>query len=414
MLTFTNGKEKFRKSKTADTLSIAMTGDCCPHNDAVESIKNGSSNEILKNIQPFLNSADISIIQWETPLTNAETPIIKSGPNLKCPPECVDFIKAGGFDIALLANNHIGDFGTPPVLETIEILNNNGIKTVGAGANLAEATKPLIFEKKGFKIAIINVAEHEFGTAGKNTPGCAPQEPVENIMTIKKVASEADITIVIIHGGNEKNPIPSPRMMRNCRAYAEAGASAVVNIHTHCPQGIELWNEVPIIYCPGNFFFPSSWEDFDESRFWWTGYVPKLQFDKIGAFSIEIEPFIFTPDPWVITTFTGDKKEQFCSYLSSISSILSSAEEISRYFDAWCAMMGPSCVKSIADCASLWPIDIEDPDAVKKLLPLRNRFSCGAHNELTKNFLRIVEEFRLPEAEKLIPEIKKLQKADFQ
>ena len=150
MLTFKNGREEFRKSKSADNLSIVIAGDTCPWHLAIEPIKNGQSAEILKDIQPYLNAADFSIVQWETPLTNDDTAIDKSGPNLKCPPECVEFIKSAGFDVALLANNHTGDYDQPPVIQTIDILRKNGIATVGAGKNIAEAVKTAVPRKKRF------------------------------------------------------------------------------------------------------------------------------------------------------------------------------------------------------------------------------------------------------------------------
>jgi poly-gamma-glutamate synthesis protein (capsule biosynthesis protein) len=406
MFTFKDGKEAFRKKESENTLSIVVTGDVCPWHDVIEPVKKGKSSEILKAVQPFLDDADLSIIQWETPLTNDDTPIDKSGPNLKCPPECINFIKAGGFDVALLANNHTGDIGTAPVMQTIDLLENSGIKTVGAGKNLEEAVKPLFIEKNGFKIGIINVAEHEFGTAGKNKAGCAPLEPLDNIKVIKDVSGNADVTLVIIHGGNEHDPIPSPRMVRTYRAFAEAGASAVINIHTHCPQGIELWNGVPIIYCPGNFFFPAPWHDkFDDKNFWWTGYLPKLSFDRNGAFSIEITPLTFSPSPYKIEPFTGQKKDNFCKYLAEISAVINDSGEVGKYFDAWCAMMGPGQVGSIINC------DIKD---IKQLMALRNHFTCEAHNELKTNYLRLLEEKRIGEAEKYIPKLKQLKIADFQ
>ncbi|MFA6715096.1 MAG: CapA family protein [Victivallaceae bacterium] len=403
MLSFSNGKQVFRNCESSDKLSIVIAGDTCPWQDAAELVKQGQSKEILKDIKPYLDDADISIVQWETPLTNDDTPILKSGPNLKCPPECVDFAKTAGFDIALLANNHTGDFDQAPVVQTIDLLGKNGIKTVGAGKNISEAVKPLYFEKNGFKIAIVNVAEHEFGTAGKNKAGCAPLEPLDNIKVIREAASKADITLAVIHGGNEHNPVPSPRMVRTYRAFAEAGATAVINIHAHCPQGIELWDGVPVIYCPGNFFFPSPWQNFDAKNFWWTGYLTKLSFDREGAFALEITPYMFSPDPYKIVPFTGEKKEKFCKYLAEISAIISK-NEVQKYFDAWCAMVGHGQINSVQNSLA------DDPQL---LMRLRNHFTCEAHNEVKTNYLRMLEEKRVGEAEKLLPELQRLQQADF-
>jgi poly-gamma-glutamate synthesis protein (capsule biosynthesis protein) len=414
MLTFKQGIETFRESVSESHLSITITGDVCPWQDAVETVKAGNSIEILEAIKPQLDAADISIIQWETPLTDAETPIAKSGPNLKCPPECVDFAKTGGFDVALLANNHIGDFGETAVMQTIDILNKNGIATVGAGKNLSEAAKPLFLEKKGFKIGIINIAEHEFGTAGKNKAGCAPLEPLDNLKVISDTANLTDITLVVVHGGNEYNPVPSPRMVKTYRAFVEAGAAAVVNIHTHCPQGIELWKGAPIIYCPGNFFFPSIWQKFNVHNFWWIGYLPILRFDCDGAFAVEIVPYSFSPSPpYKIKPFTGKKKDEFLTYLASISNIITDSELTKKYFDAWCALVGPDQLASTRMCAAFWPDDCIYHDASEQLLTLRNHFTCEAHYEVKNNFLRMIEESSVQNAKKFIPELKQLKQANF-
>jgi poly-gamma-glutamate synthesis protein (capsule biosynthesis protein) len=413
MLTFKDGKEIFRKSLLKEKVEVLVTGDCCPWDKAIEPIMAGKSPEILSGIKSILDDCDLSVIQFETPLTNAETPIIKSGPNLKCPPECVDFIKAGGFDIAALANNHIGDLGTEPVMETIKILEKNGIKAIGAGKNLEAANKPLIISRKGMKIAFINVAENEFGSAGKNKPGAAPLDPLNNIRLIKETASKADHVIVIMHGGNETYSLPSPRVVKTCRAFADAGAHAVIHIHAHCPQGIEIWHDVPIFYCPGNFYFPGPWQQFNPKSFWWHGFMIKLAFDKQAAFSLEIIPYTFGFTPEKIVPMTGAEKVAFCKYMAKISKIIQDQDELQRYFDGWCAMRGNDVLSNIRRVSALWPIGYRDPGTMKQFMALRNIFTCEAHNELVTNYLRIVEEDRVKEAEKYIPKIRKLQIADF-
>ena len=195
-------------------------------------------------------------------------------------------------------------------------------------------------------------------------------------------------------------------MVRTYRAFAESGASAVINIHTHCPQGIELWNGVPIIYSPGNFFFPSPWLEFDAKKFWWTGYLPKLTFDRKGAFALEITPFTFSTSPCKIEPFTGEKKDNFCKYLAEISAVINDPDEVDKYFDAWCVSYDRAAgqINYIKSC---------NVDDVEQLMALRNHFTCEAHNELKTNYLRMLEEKRVGEAEKYIPKLEKLQIADF-
>lgn len=413
MLKFKDGKETLRAQSDGKTIDILITGDCCPWHDAIEPILNGQSAVILHDIQPMLNACDLLLLQLETPLTRHEEAIDKCGPNLKCPPECIDFVKTAGVDVTMLANNHIGDFGQSPIIGTINLLKKHGIKTVGAGENITDATRPLFVKKNGFNVGIINVAENEFGTAGKNKAGVAPLQPLNNIRTIKQVSAAADITLVVIHGGDECNPLPRPSMVNTCRTFVEAGADAVINIHTHCPQGIEIWEESPIIYSPGNFFFPSPWLTFDPKDLWWTGYLPKISFDRQGAFALEITPFIFRTKPEKIEPLSQSGKDKFCKYLAHISAIIADEEELQNYYNGWCAMNGPGLLNAIRITSAQWPIELDNLKAVKTLLRLRHQFTCESYNELVTNFLRLVEEFRTDGAAKYVPRIKKLQNADF-
>ncbi len=407
-LLFENGTAILRKAKSDRGFSTIIAGDCCPWEKAIDIIRAGRSQEIIGNLKPFITDADLRIIQFEAPLTNEDTPIDKSGPNLKCPPECLDLLKNCGFNTALLANNHIGDYGCDAVMETIGHLRQAGIRTVGAGKNLEDANAPLQMELNGIKIALLNFAEHEFGTAGENTPGCAPLSPIDNIKAIRKASETADLVLTVIHGGHELNPVPSPRMVKTYRAFAEAGAALVMNIHTHCPEGIEIWNGVPIVYSPGNFFFP--WNDPASSRLiamWWTGYLPKFHCDNKGVYALEIMPYRF--DNSRISLLTDVERDQFFAYLHHLSSILQDEAEVNRYFEGWVAQQGTFFLSLLRDHLAAWPIELEQQDAVRALLPPRNCFTCESHNDLITTYLRLIEEKKIAKALQYWPLIEKLQ-----
>jgi poly-gamma-glutamate synthesis protein (capsule biosynthesis protein) len=408
--TFANGSIQIRKTaKKENCIELLFTGDMCPRGKTEELIMQDKSPEILEDFKPELKDCDLSISNLETPLTTDETPIIKSGPNLKVDPKCIDLLKAAKFDVALLANNHIGDFGTKPVLDTIELLKKNKIKYAGAGKDLKEARKPLIINKKGIKVTFLNYAENEFGSADKNKPGASTLDPLVNIGQIKKVSAKSDITIVVIHGGNERNPIPSPRMKKTYRAFADAGASAVISIHTHCPQGIEVWNGVPIVYSLGNFLFgwPFSREPLPATNLWWTGYAVKIKFSKKSAAHLEVIPHTDAPDASSIKLFDAKSKKQFFKYLDKISKILADEEESRKYWEAWSAKTAPVSV------LKPFQLPIKNDEELKGMLPLRNIFTCEAHNENMKTYLRLVEEGRLEKAASFYSNIEKLQNPDF-
>lgn len=414
-MSFNNsGKQKIREPEGTEQLTFLFAGDFCPRGPVPEKLlAEGKGGSILQPLQSVLRAADVSFIQFETPLTTADTPICKSGPNLKCIPESIEILRSWGGDVTLLANNHTGDFGPEPVIETIDILQKNGFQTVGAGKDLASARIPLIFEKAGFKIGVINVAENEFGGALKDQAGANSLFPFYNLGQIKDLSSQVDTCVVVIHGGNETNPVPSPRMVTMCRAFVDAGADIVVNIHTHCPQGIETWHGKPIVYSLGNFYFPNVWTDtYDPKSFWYTGYMARFQVDKKGAFSIEAIPIHFGLEATQVELLEGEEKDGFLKHLSTISAVLADWDEIIRFHEGWAASPTNYVAKLIA--SANWSLeDFDDPEKKKSLMPLRNIFTCEAHCELVGTWLKLFEQGRLEEAAKFMPYLQTLREATF-
>ena len=411
-LKFKEGKEFIREPIGSDIFSMVVSGDCCPWESSIETIRNGNANDIIDAIKPFINSADLKIIQFEAPLTNDDTPCDKSGPNLKCPPECLDLVRTAGFDVALLSNNHTGDHGPEVVMETLKHFNDAGIKTVGAGKNLADANLPLKLEYQGIKVAVLNFAENEFGAAKINSAGCAPLAPLDNIKAIRAAKQIADLVFVVVHGGHERNPVPSPRMVNTYRAFTEAGASIVMNIHTHCPEGIELWNGVPIVYSPGNLFFP--WDDLTADHLnamWWVGYMPKFYCDRKGVYALEIMPYRF--DNERIYALETEDKEGFFDYLSTLNQLIDEPQTRQRYFESWTAHEGSRYLSWLRDRLTEWPIELNSREAVRELLPVRNVFTCESHNDLLTQYLRLIEEGRVNSAFEGWEKIAKLQRPEW-
>ncbi len=409
-----NGTIQWRTPGKEKTLSLAIAGDVCPRNEAEQYIRDGHAKDILADILPYLDRADLRLVQWETPLCEKEAPISKCGPNLRVHPECVDFLKAGHFEIALLANNHTGDQDAQGTLSTLSVLDANHIRTVGAGKDLASARRPLRLEKNGLKLSIINVAEGEFGLARKDYPGANPLDTLDTLADIRQEKASNDLVLVVIHGGNEYNPIPSPRMKQTYRAFADAGASAIVNIHPHCPQGMEIYHDVPIIYSPGNFFFP--WREdgnYDASKFWFSGYLPRISFDQQGAYALEITPYYFSDLPaWKIHPLKGKQRQWFLDYLDKITTIFH--QEGEHFYDLWCAYRYQTPLWWLKN----FPKDelVErymEPEIVHRTPPVRHMMTCQSHAHLTANILLLIEQFKLQELRQETHRIEELQVARY-
>ena len=76
-------------------------------------------------------------------------------------PPIAEFLHPSKISIATLANNHILDCGAAGIQSTISSLAEQGIVTVGTGADAAAACQPKLFEVNGIRIAVVAYLEME-------------------------------------------------------------------------------------------------------------------------------------------------------------------------------------------------------------------------------------------------------------
>ena len=66
---------------------------------------------VYGDLLPVLRSADCRIVNLESPLDPGTGFIVKSGAAFTGYPEHISSLEAGGFDVAVMANNHTFDCG---------------------------------------------------------------------------------------------------------------------------------------------------------------------------------------------------------------------------------------------------------------------------------------------------------------
>ncbi len=391
----------------ARDLVICAVGDFCPRPRPGMS----AAQELFAGVDGLLAQADLRVVNVEVPLTRRRRPITKSGPHLVAPPEVADLLK-GCFEIALLANNHILDHGPRAALETIEALHHRGLRTVGAGEDHRQASRPLIISAKGFSIAILNAGEHEFGLAGRDSAGGAGLEPFDLVRRIIELRARHDIVLVFTHGGNEMNPPPSPRVVAMNRALAEAGASAVINTHPHVPQAVETWKGTPIAYSLGNFVFDSRLVELDDhERLWWVGMPVLVKFTEAGGrIKASLTPVFTRLDQASgrLQVIGGKERSQLTKWLREVSRVLKDEQLIQEYFDAWTTVHGASYYGSMKDYAS----DVSSPQGRKAYAGFRNLWTCEAHNELITRFAEMKLDGRLKAATSRLGTLRKWMAGD--
>ncbi|NLB41720.1 MAG: CapA family protein [Clostridiales bacterium] len=393
-------------SREKDTLKVAIAGDLCMRN-LIDLMDEDFSRSALNDIQPVLNSADVRLINLENAILDEGIAINKSGAILKGEYKNLSFLKEGQFNCAILANNHVGDYGEEGVHSTIKALNEYNIPYVGAGRNLDESYLPWYYEKNGFKLAVIATCENEFGISETDKAGAAGFELGRIVRAIKTAKEKADFVLIIMHGGSEYYPIPSPRIVSLYRTFAQLGADAVIGMHPHCMQGFEIYNDVPIVYSTGNFLFHTS-RDIDRNNSWYYGYLPVITFNKSKKTDLEIIPYRFDQECTLISPFKGEEKETILDYINEISKPINDYEMLRKYFMGWCVISGVPHAKLMAYNPAY--LDEEEFPIGHPLLAIRNMYTCEAHNELMTTFFKMIIDGKLGTGRVMVDEIKRLQK----
>jgi poly-gamma-glutamate capsule biosynthesis protein CapA/YwtB (metallophosphatase superfamily) len=94
-------------------------------------------------------AAAARIVNLEVSVTRSAEDWPDKGIHYRMHPANVACLTAPGIDVCALANNHVLDYGYPGLEETLATLTAAGLKTAGAGRNLAEARRPAIVDRPG-------------------------------------------------------------------------------------------------------------------------------------------------------------------------------------------------------------------------------------------------------------------------
>ncbi len=367
-------------------VKVVLSGDFCPVNRVETLCREGNSAAVYNEAIVLLQDGDIRITNLECPLTDKASPIPKNGPNLMAHPDCIEALCQGEFDVVTLANNHIMDQGTDGLSHTIAACKQSGIQTVGAGNNLREAAQPLLLNIKNVRIAILNFAEKEFAVAGHNRPGANPLDPVQNYYQIKAARQQADLVFLVIHGGNEHAAVPSPRMVKMCRFFADLGVAAIICHHTHRAGGLELYKGTPIFYSLGNFVFdypvPSGFSH------WYEGYWIAIHINKKALRRIEIHPYVQCREDVGLHLMQGEDKVEFLKKIKKYSLIIQNENLLSEYWASYCQQKRLNYLSSTLRLNKLQRLLLrrgllfKNKKNQKHLLRLFNMFCCEAHRDV--------------------------------
>ena len=243
----------------AEEIVINAVGDIMLAGKWAPFLRQKGYDHPFDGVRGELASGDINLANLESPLADGGEEYFEKKFRFRAEPQVAKAIRAAGFNLVTLANNHSMDFGGEALTETLQHLSDNGITWIGAGKNLSEARKMALYTIKGKKIAFLGYSltqPIEF-FAGQNSPGTAPG--YERMVTADVVSarSQADYVIVSFHWGKEANSTVQSYQRIAAHKAIEAGADVIIGHHPHILQGIERYKNGIIFYSLGNFTFAS-------------------------------------------------------------------------------------------------------------------------------------------------------------
>lgn len=247
----------------SDSLTLAFVGDLCLGEEFVAFADSHGLNYLhpFETLKGLFSDVDLGMANLEGPTFPGSDLRPNVSVHLLNKPIVLDFLAQNNFTILSLANNHIMDLGLDGFERTLEMIKKAGLIPIGAGLNRTEASREIVFECKGRKIAFFSftTGERNVGSiiADGDKPGCASFSDMnavcERIETTRRVV---DLVCVSIHWGFEYFQYPSSQQVDAAHSLVEAGANYVIGHHPHVIQGVERYKGSLIVYSLGNFFFP--------------------------------------------------------------------------------------------------------------------------------------------------------------
>lgn len=241
-------------------ISLLFIGDIMQHDSQIKAAYDASAkrydySSCFQFVKPYLASADLAIGNLEVTLAGAP---YKGYPQFSAPDELALTLKDAGLDVLVTANNHCVDRGKKGLERTVMMLDSLRILHTGTFADTVDRMNdyPLLFEKNGFRFALLN---YTYGTNGIPVTKPNVVNMIDTTVMRKDIMkarlASPDAIIVFTHWGNEYQSLPNTWQKVVTEFCFRLGVKLVIGAHPHVLQPMEWRKESDqlIAYSLGNF-----------------------------------------------------------------------------------------------------------------------------------------------------------------
>lgn len=238
-------------------MRISFLGDISLNDNYIELYKKGI--DPFKEVGSLLSSSDFVIGNLESMVKGEYGVNLLKNPRLTTTVETLNYLRNIHLNVACLANNHVYDHLEDGFNKTTQYLNENGILHVGAGHSLEEVSKPIILNKNGISVALLNYVTND---TNPNLP--KDTKVFLNFFDIEKCKEDignfkqkVNHIVLLLHWGGrvEGGLYPDWDQPKIARELIDAGADLIVGHHSHTTQPYEIYKGKYIFYSLGNFCF---------------------------------------------------------------------------------------------------------------------------------------------------------------
>jgi poly-gamma-glutamate synthesis protein (capsule biosynthesis protein) len=236
-------------------LTVEVNGDLLIHSPVWErAFSDGHGNydfdPMLREVAPYVKSADLAICHVETPMTPRPP---QGYPVFNAPTQLARAIKHAGWRICDTASNHSVDLGQYGIDQTARALDRAGVLHTGSFSSAAQQRRTLIVTVKGVKVAFLAYTEMTNGLPLPH-PWSVNIASVGAVRRAARVARRrgAQVVIVNFHWGEEFEAAPSAFQLKTAHALAtDPDITAIVGQHVHVVQPIVRVHGKLVVYGEG-------------------------------------------------------------------------------------------------------------------------------------------------------------------
>lgn len=205
------------------------------------------------------------VINVETSITRRDDAVPGKAVHYRMAPENLAALTVAHPDVAVLANNHVADFGPDGLLDTLRALEAAGIATAGAGADADRAARPAVVPlEAGGRVLVFGLGDGSSGippawAATTHRPGVAllpdlsPRTATEVGERIQAARRPGDVAVVSIHWGTNWGYRVPAAQVAFAHRLIDTGVDLVHGHSSHHPRPIEVYRDRLILYGCGDF-----------------------------------------------------------------------------------------------------------------------------------------------------------------